>query len=196
MATAETAKLKICLLGDEGVGKTSLVRRFVYSAFDEAYLRSLGVTIHKRVVYVPLDGATHAAVLTIWDVLGAPEFVDRYLDAYVTNAVGLLAVCDLTRPETLDGLGRWFDRVRPSVGDVPSVVLANKRDLRSNAHVEEDDLLAFCELYGVPYMETSARTGENVASAFARIAEMSIRAALARRPAPAPPARLASVPAR
>jgi hypothetical protein len=188
MAPGEAAKLKVCLLGDEGVGKTSLVRRFVLSEFDEAYLRTLGVTIHKRVVYVPVDGTTHAAVLTVWDILGLPDFVDRYLDAYVSNAIGLLAVCDLTRPETLDGLGRWLDRVRAAVGDVPAVVLANKRDLRAHARLAEDDVLAFCELYGLPYEETSAKTGENVAAAFARIAEMAMRRALGRRPAPAVPA--------
>jgi len=184
----DRAKLKVCLVGNEGVGKTSLIRRFVLSAFDERYLRTAGVVVHKRVVFVPADGAMHEAVLTVWDVIGRDEFAGRYREAYFTNSSGVLAVCDLTRPETLDALARWLDIVRDVAGDIPAVVLANKRDMADHVQIEEDDLYAFCELYRVPFLETSAKTGENVELAFAKLAEMGIRDALARRMhAPVPP---------
>ena len=72
---AESAKLKICLAEDEGMGKTSLVRRFVLSEFDDRYLRTVGVVVHKRVVMLgPIDGRSYSASLTVWDVLGGPAF--------------------------------------------------------------------------------------------------------------------------
>ena len=184
----ESAKLKVCVVGDEGVGKTSLIRQFVLSQFDDRYLRTVGVVVHKRVVVVPVERATYPAVITVWDLIGRDDFAGRYREAYFTNSSGVLAVCDLTRPETLDGLGRWLDIVRGVVADVPIIVLANKRDLTDHERLAEDDLFAFCELYRVPFVETSAKTGENVELAFGKLAEMGMRDALARRTTPSVPA--------
>jgi len=181
--TPQVLKLKVVLIGDEGVGKTSLVRRFVQSAFDDRYLRTVGVVIHKRIILQPVDGVPHVASLTVWDVIGRDDFVGRYREAYFLGTAGVLAVCDLTRPETLEGLGRWLERVRGVAGDVPAIVLANKRDLDAYMRLEESDLLAFCEVSGLPYLETSAKTGENVDVAFGKLAEMGIRRAIARSPA-------------
>ena len=145
--TPETAKLKVCLVGDEGVGKTSLIRQFVLSEFDERYVRTVGVVVHKRIVLVPVDGTTYTAYVTVWDILGRNDFAGRYGAAYFAGTGGVLAVCDLTRPETLDGLGKWLDLVYSVAGEIPTIVLANKRDLEQHVRVDEDELLAFCELY-------------------------------------------------
>ncbi len=184
MPDGDLAKLKVCLVGDEGVGKTSLIHRFVHSEFSDAYVRTVGVVVHKRVVLVPAEGAVHTGYLTVWDILGREDFAGRYGAAYFAGTAGVLAVCDLTRPETLDGLARWLDRVRAVAGDVPAIVLANKRDLQDHVRIEEDAVLAFCELYSVPYVETSAKTGENVETAFGKLAEMAMLEALARRVRP------------
>lgn len=180
-AAGETAKVKVCLVGEEGVGKTSLIRRFVLSQFEDRYVRTLGVVVYKRVVYVPIGGVTHTAILTVWDVLGRADFAGLYQEAFLANVSGVLAVCDLTRPETLDRLGRWLDIARGAAGDFAGVVLANKRDLRDHERIAEDDLLAFSELYRLPCLETSAKTGENVELAFGKLAEMALRRALAQR---------------
>ena len=177
----ETVKLKICLVGDEGVGKTSLIRRFVLSDFSERYVRTVGVVVHKRVVIVPVDGAAHTGMMTVWDILGRDDFAGRYKEAYLAGTAGVLAVCDLTRPQTLDGLAKWLDIVHRVAGDVPGIVLANKADLEEHVHIDEDELLAFCELYRLPFLTTSAKTGENVEVAFGKLGEMAMREALARR---------------
>jgi len=182
----ESAKLKICLAGDEGVGKTSLVRRFVLSEFDERYLRTVGVVVYKRVVFLgPIRGKTYAANLTVWDVLGGAGFAGRYGDAYLTNAAGILAVCDLTRPETLQGLAAWFDRAKAAVGNVPAIILANKVDMTDHVRIKEDDMVEFRKRFDFPYMETSAKTGQNVGTAFARLAEAALRAGLPAEGSPA-----------
>lgn len=184
----EQVKLKVCLVGDEGVGKTSLIRRFVLSEFDDRYVRTVGVIVHKRIVYVSIDGTTYEANLTVWDIIGRHDFSGRYQAPYLQNAAAVLAVCDLTRPETLVGLSKWLDRVREVAGEVPAVILANKRDLREYIRIADDDLLGVCELYRIPYLETSAKTGENVGIAFAKLGEMAIRNAIARRPPERAPA--------
>src|SRR3989304_3882708 len=186
----DTMKLKVCVVGDEGVGKSSLIRRFVVSEFDDRYIRTVGVVVHKRgvvakrVVGWPVDGVAHTATLTVWDVIGRDEFVGRYGAAYLAGTAGVLAVCDLTRPQTLDNLGRWIARVKAVAGQGPTILLANKRDMTEHVQVTEDQLLAMCELHGVPFMETSAKTGENVELALGKLAEMGVRNALSRRPRP------------
>ena len=179
-AATESAKLKICLVGGEGVGKTSLVRRFVLSEFDDRYLRTVGVVVHKRVVYLgPIEGRTYEANLTVWDVLGAPGFVGRYGDAYLANAAGVLAVCDVTRPETLEGLSPWLERAADPLRTVPTIILANKVDLTEHVRITEDDLSAFCTRHHVTFLETSAKTGQNVGAAFAKLADRALRISLA-----------------
>jgi len=168
-------------VGDEGVGKTSLVRRFVLSEFSERYVRTVGVVIHKRIVYLgPIGGRTYEATLTIWDLIGREEFASQYGNAYLANVAGVLAVCDVTRRETLEGLDSWLQRVRASAR-VPAIVLANKIDATDRIRVSHGELADLCKRHGVSFLETSARTGQNVGVAFSRLGEAALRNALAAR---------------
>jgi len=172
----KNVKMKICLVGEEGVGKTSLVRRFVLSQFDEKYLRTVGTMVSKKVVQLgPIDNTMFNLQMLVWDIMGRRDFMSLYKEAYFSRARGLLAVCDMTRPETLDGLSEWMEGITSSVGEVPTIVLANKKDMTEHLRVDEDDILALCELHAAPYLLTSARTGENVETAFAKVAEMAVR---------------------
>ena len=169
-------KMKICLIGEEGVGKTSLIRRFVFSQFDEKYLRTVGTMVSKKVVNLgPVDGSMFTLHMLVWDIMGRRDFMSLYKEAYFSRARGILAVCDMTRPETLEALNEWMEGINSSVGEVPMIVLANKKDVTEHVRLEEDDLLAMCEVHAAPYLLTSARTGENVETAFSKIAEMAVR---------------------
>ena len=138
--------------------------------------------IHKRVVYLgPIDGRTYGATLTIWDILGGEQFASQYGKAYLANVAGILAVCDLTRRETLEGLDSWLQRVRASAR-VPAIVLANKIDATDRIRVSHGELAALCKRHGVSFLETSAKTGQNVGVAFSRLAEAALRNALAAQP--------------
>ncbi len=151
--------VKLCLLGDGAVGKTSLVRRFVFDVFDDKYLMSFGTKVVKKEVRV--EGAE--LDMMIWDILGQ-RTQDKLHAAYYRGATGALAVCDFTRPETMKNLKSWLGNFRSIVGTKPILILGNKSDLEKKftlAQLEEFGTSVGCEV-----METSAKTGLNVENAF------------------------------
>ncbi len=170
--------LKISLAGDAGVGKTSVVRRFVSNTFDNRYVTTLGTKVSSRRFSVEDPERTqvfHDIGATVWDVMGNPVFRDLLREAYYTHTGGLLLVCDWTRPETLDLLPEWYDAVRTVCGDVPTVVLVNKSDLATEKTVIQQSADAVCAREGWRWLPTSAKTGENVEAAFQLLAQLYLR---------------------
>ncbi|MFQ6128295.1 MAG: Rab family GTPase [Thermoplasmata archaeon] len=163
-------KVKICFVGDFRVGKTSLIRKFVLDEFDDRYLETIGAKVTKKSVIVdhPSKDRGYCVDMLIWDIMGRKGFGDLLREAYFYGARGIVAVCDLTRPETVEGLRDWIDSVVRVTGDVPIYVLANKADLEQN--VDEETIAHFAESYDSPYLLTSAKTGMNVERAFADMA--------------------------
>lgn len=153
---------KICLLGDGGVGKTSLVRRFVYDFFSDEYLTSFGTKVTKKV----LDLGEIELTLMIWDILGQKTHKALH-HAYYKGANGALLVCDLTREETIKNLIGWRDDFVAVVGSVPVLPIANKNDLESK--VSEATLAQIADMLGQGFVKTSAKTGEGVQEAFIRL---------------------------
>jgi small GTP-binding protein len=163
----DTVKLKICLAGAEGVGKTSLIRRFVHDDFDDRYLTTMGAKVTKKELQVAMPGGKQRrVVLLIWDIMGEEGFRQLLREAYFDRAQGILAVCDVTRPESLADLEGWKNSIEKVAGRIPAFVLANKVDLGGKARVRRD-VEARCGDWGCSYLFTSAKTGENVEKAFA-----------------------------
>jgi small GTP-binding protein len=154
---------KVCMCGDPGVGKTSLVRRFVIGKYDDGYISTLGTVVSKKTVNVESKGAN--LTLMMWDISGQPEF-KRIHNAAFRNSTGALAVCDVTRPETADNLKGWIDAIRGAAGDeLPIVILMNKVDLVEKPEDVEDILRRVADLNCTVYA-SSAKTGENVEDSF------------------------------
>lgn len=160
---------KICLLGAFAVGKTSLVRRFVDSIFDEKYTTTIGVKVDKR--QVDVDGT--AVSLMLWDIAGEDEFQKVQLN-YVRGAAGYLLVADGTRAVTIDQSRQIRERVATVIGDVPFVLIVNKEDLRDEWEVTEDMLQALRD-DGWVVRTGSAKTGDGVEDAFADLAGRMVR---------------------
>jgi small GTP-binding protein len=168
------ARLKVCMVGDESVGKTSLIRRYVYSMYDEAYIRTVGTMVSKRDIELPEIG--YQACLIVWDIMGRKDFIDLFKEAYFKHVRGVLAVFDVTRPKTLESLKEWIGGINSSVGEVPTFILANKQDIRPKDGLSDSDIERFCSTYACPWQKTSAKTGENVEQAFRDLAVHIIRA--------------------
>lgn len=98
---------KVCLLGDFGVGKTSLVRRFVHGLFDDRYLSTVGVKVSRKMVMVPQLADLVEMTMMLWDLAGSEEF-DHMRASYLRGAVGAILVCDVARPATVDNLGAYL----------------------------------------------------------------------------------------
>jgi small GTP-binding protein len=163
-------RVKLCLVGDFQVGKTSLIRRFVLDEFDDHHLETIGTKVSKKTINVdnPTEEGLLRVRLMVWDVMGRKEYGDLLREAYFYGAKGIVAVCDLTRPETVESLREWIGSVRHVTGGVPVHILANKADLE--AAVDEKAIADLAAEYESPYHLTSAKTGKNVEVCFADIA--------------------------
>lgn len=165
MMTKTTTKMKVCLIGATGVGKTSLAARYVHSIFSEAYRTTIGVKI-ETVEVVRRD---RTAQLVIWDLSGEDEF-QNVQPSYLTGSAGYLLVVDGTRRSTIDTGIMLARRIRETAPRAPFVVVVNKVDLVASWELEPGDLRALEQLaYAV--VQTSARTGSGVTDAFELIAD-------------------------
>lgn len=155
---------KICLLGAFGVGKTSLVRRFVDTIFSDAYLTTVGVKIDKKVLTV----GTEELALILWDIAGEDE-VAAVRVSYLRGAAGYLLVVDGTRPETLETAASIQARISAELGAVPFFVLLNKADLQEDWAIAPERLESL-EAAGWTFRRTSAKTGMGVEETFQELA--------------------------
>jgi small GTP-binding protein len=171
-ATKQRMKVKICLVGEGAVGKTCLIRRFIHDQFDDKYISTLGAKVSKKEIKMPdpKGGPDLEIDMTVWDIMGEKGFRELLKEAYFHGAQGILAVCDVTRKDTLLELPEWVNAVNKVAGAVPMTVLANKVDLVNQRVVTDEELTKVAESYKAPWMRTSAKTGENVESGFQKLA--------------------------
>lgn len=173
-------KVKLCLLGDEAVGKTSLIRRFVHNDFDERYIQTVGAVVSNRPMeLVGPRGSRRAVKVLVWDIVGKKPVAELMGEAYFTGTNGVLLVADRSRPETFPGLEAWWRVVGEEAPGVKALVLANKVDLGDATAGVEAGREAFCEAHSIPCISTSAKSGQGVEEAFcslvSRILEESQR---------------------
>lgn len=155
---------KICLLGAFGVGKTSLVRRYVDTIFSDAYLTTVGVKIDKKQLTV----GSEQMALILWDIAGEDE-VAAVRVSYLRGAAAYLLVVDGTRPETLDTAVSIQARVGAEIGEVPFIALLNKADLMEDWALPAERI-EHLEAAGWSFRRTSAKTGMGVEEAFQELA--------------------------
>ena len=151
------------MLGATGVGKTSLVRRYVESMFSEKYQATIGVKIDRKLV--DHDGGQIS--LLLWDLQGEDD-LQRVRLSYLRGAAGLIYVVDGTREETLDRARSIQQGAQDTVGAIPAILLVNKSDLAGEWRISDGDQGAKGP-QGVEVFKTSARTGDNVEEAFAAL---------------------------
>ena len=159
---------KVCVLGSFGVGKTSLVRRYVQSIFSDAYLTTVGVKVDKKLLTVGSNDVT----LVLWDIAGEDD-INAIRMTYVRGAGGYFLVADGTRAETLEIARSIQARVTAEVGAVPFLLLLNKSDLQESWGVSRQPVEAL-ESAGWTVLRTSAKTGEGVEEAFLELAKRMV----------------------
>lgn len=155
---------KICLLGAYAAGKTSLIRRYVHSMFDDRYLTTVGVRVDKKVVQV----GPHEMTILVWDLAGE-DSVMKVDMRRCRGASGLIFVADGCRAHTLDTALRLASEAEETVGPAARILLLNKADLTDSWELPPDSQERL-ERAGWTVFRTSAKTGANVEEAFAALA--------------------------
>jgi small GTP-binding protein len=156
------------MLGGFGVGKTSLVSRFVHSIFSDKYLTTVGVKIEKK--SVELDG--QQIDLIVWDLHGEDDFQKLHM-SYLRGTAGYLLVADATRRTTLDTALMLHAKAQWAIGQpVPAMLAINKTDLAGTWEIDRETI----DQLKCPIVKTSAKTGDQVSETFSALT----RAMLAR----------------
>ena len=161
---------KVCMLGATGVGKTSLVSRFVTSLFSDKYLTTIGVKVDRKTVVA--DGAD--VTLMLWDIYDEDEF-QTVKESYLRGASGYLLVADGTRQLTLDTARELQTTAERVMGQVPFLLVLNKADLADGWRMDDRALWRLAES-GWSVVKTSAKTGEGVEEAFLKLARKMVSA--------------------
>ena len=155
---------KIVILGHFGVGKTSLIRRFVKDSFSDNYKVTIGVHITKKVVELSAD---ETISLIIWDLEGTDE-VQMIRDTYLLGTHGVVFVFDVSRPSTFQNINEDLKIVAEKTPNTPLIVVGNKIDLVINNELQglliENNIEA-------NYL-TSAKTGDSVNEMFTHLASL------------------------
>ncbi|MEB3342016.1 Rab family GTPase [Okeania sp.] len=169
---------KICLVGDFGVGKTSLIRRFVDRQFSDQYLSTVGVKISSKVVNLSTTEIkkNSSLRLLIWDLEGHTKF-KAIAPSYLQGASGAIVVADVTRQETIANLSErleLFFSVNPkgiailalNKSDLVDAEIINQLLLKLNNQEDERVIATY---------NTSAKTGENVDDIFDKLSYRMVK---------------------
>jgi small GTP-binding protein len=170
-------KSKIVLLGDGGVGKTSMIRRFVVDQYSDDYITTIGTKVSKRSLNLGHPAAEVEMSMQIWDVLGQKGY-SGVQETAMKGAQGVLLVYDVTSDESRRDLeDYWLPAVWRLAGRVPMVIAANKVDLVADRVWAEDYLYFLAQKYTCPGILTSAKTGYRVEETFKSLADQILAAA-------------------
>lgn len=156
-------KFKVCMLGNFGVGKTSLVSRLVRNTFSDKYLTTVGVKVDTK----PLQIDGQAITLVLWDIEGADN-LSKLQRTYLRGCHGLFLVADGLRPSTLDVALDLSLELRAAEPDMPAVLAINKLDLLDQWKVTTDQIRIASEKTRV--YRTSALDATDVEAAFIDLA--------------------------
>jgi len=176
MTTRKKVLLKIIILGDSGVGKTSLMYQYVNKKFSNQYKATIGADFLTKEVMVDDKLVT----LQIWDTAGQERFQSLGV-AFYRGADACVLVFDVNVAKTFENLNSWREEFLIQAGprdpdNFPFIVLGNKIDLENSRVVSAKKAQAWCQSKGnIPYFETSAKEAINVEQAFQTIAKNAMK---------------------
>ncbi|KAL6042523.1 GTP-binding protein ypt1 [Balamuthia mandrillaris] len=163
MAATEYDHLfKILMVGDSGVGKSSLLLRFTEDTFSENFISTIGVDFKIRTVN--LEGKT--VKMQIWDTAGQERF-RTITSSYYRGAHGVILVYDVTDQVSFNNARQWLTEIeRYACGQVVKLLVGNKSDLTTKRVVDYVTGKEFADQFNLPFLEASAKDGNNVETAF------------------------------
>ncbi|XP_056592831.1 ras-related protein Rab-6A isoform X1 [Triplophysa dalaica] len=159
-------KFKLVFLGEQSVGKTSLITRFMYDSFDNTYQATIGIDFLSKTMY--LEDRT--VRLQLWDTAGQERF-RSLIPSYIRDSTVAVVVYDITNVNSFQQTTKWIDDVRTERGgDVIIMLVGNKTDLADKRQVAIEEGERKAKELNVMFIETSAKAGYNVKQLFRRVA--------------------------
>ena len=160
---------KVLILGDSFVGKTNMLKRFLNDEFDMNTKETVGVEFgSKNFILGEKEDIVKAQ---IWDTAGQERY-RSVTKAYYKGAKGALLVYDITRKATFENIDNWLIDLRTNADkDILILLIGNKSDLIDTREISEEEARTKAEQYNIAFLETSAKTGDNINKAFSQLIE-------------------------
>ena len=161
--------LKILILGDSSVGKTSLLLKYTDGYFPTIYVATIGVEYKiKKIVINNI-----AINLQIWDTAGQERF-RSITQSFIKGADGILYVYDITQKKTFDDLKTWISQSEESAEGFKKIIVGNKVDLEDERVISKEKLKKFCDDRNIQGFEVSAKIGKNLSECFEALAKLIV----------------------
>jgi Ras-related protein Rab-8A len=167
------AQLKLLIIGDTAVGKTSLLLRYNDDKFATSFVSTLGIDFKTKVV--DLDG--QKVRLQIWDTAGQERF-RTITTSYFRGAHGILLAFDATERKTFATVGSWMSQIAEHADEgVACMLVATKADMTDRIQVPDKEAEALAAQHGLRYLPTSAKLNSNVKESFETLARLALKKA-------------------
>ena len=165
-SAATVKKYKLVFLGEQSVGKTSLITRFMYDTFDETYQATIGIDFLSKTVNVN----DRIIRLQLWDTAGQERFY-TLIPSYIRDSKVAVVVFDLSNAPSFHKLDKWIEDIRNEGGDKVLIFIVGNKSDRQEREVSTQEAMEAAARLNAHYMETSAKTGDNVEALFKAIVQ-------------------------
>jgi small GTP-binding protein len=156
--------IKCIFIGDAGVGKSSIIERYINDKFSNSGNTTVGVDYFVKYVTLDTNKKQHTVKLQIWDLAGQMNY-RNIVRSYYRNAEVIFYVFDKSHRETFHNFERWIDDFRNRLDDIQIVIVGNKSDI-SQCGVHSDEAIELANKYDAQYYETSAKEDVNIRDIF------------------------------
>jgi small GTP-binding protein len=163
--------IKILTLGDSGVGKTSIIQKFVNDKFNQNMLSTIGVDFQSKVIIIN----NTKIKLKIWDTTGQERF-KTLTSQYYNGADGALLIFDVTSKLSFERINFWINELKEKkkLNELGLLLIGNKIDLNEKRNVKKEEAEEFAKEYNINYYETSALQNINIKNIINDIAQQCL----------------------